>query len=62
MKNTHLFRKGEKVKNVKTGRVMEVMKYIKDKTNTFVECVWYDLEKKELKKNKFEENNLLKAS
>lgn len=53
-----LFRKGERVKNIKTGRVMEVLKYLKDNV---VECAWFDLEKKEIRKNNYNQKNLLKA-
>lgn len=53
-----LFRKGEHVKNKKNGRVMEVLKYLKDNA---VECAWFDLEKKEIRKNKYNQDTLLKA-
>jgi uncharacterized protein YodC (DUF2158 family) len=39
-----LFRKGERVRSKIDGKVMEVLKYIK---NNFVEVKWFDLEKKE---------------
>jgi len=57
-----LFKKGERVKDSGDGRVMEVMNYIKDKGSYFVECAWFDLEKKEIRKYRFKQNNLLKAS
>lgn len=53
-----MFRKGERVRNMKTGRVMEVLKYLKD---NLVECAWFDMEKKEIRKNKYNQDNLLKA-
>ena len=53
-----LFRKGDFVKNKQTGRVMEVLKYLKDNV---VECAWFDLEKKEIRKNNYNQNSLLKA-
>lgn len=53
-----LFRKGDHVKSTKNGRVMQVLKYIKDNV---VECAWFDLEKKEIRKNKYNQDSLLKA-
>jgi uncharacterized protein YodC (DUF2158 family) len=53
-----IFRKGERVRNMQNGRVMEVLKYIKD---NIVECAWFDMEKKEIRKNKYNQDNLLKA-
>lgn len=57
-----LFKKGERVRNSRDGRVMEVLKYIKDKGSYLVECAWFDLEKKEIRTYKIKQNNLLKAS
>lgn len=54
-----MFRKGERVRNMQNGRVMEVLKYIKE---NIVECAWFDMEKKEIRKNKYNQDNLLKAS
>lgn len=53
-----LFRKGQHVRNKKTGRVMEVLQYLKDNV---VECAWFDLEKKEIRKNRYNQNTLLKS-
>ncbi|MEM6525760.1 MAG: hypothetical protein AAGF85_03685 [Bacteroidota bacterium] len=57
-----LFKKGERVKNVRDGRVMEVLSYMKDKSSYLVECAWFDLDKKEIRTHIFKQNNLLKAS
>lgn len=54
-----LFRKGERVRSKIDGKVMEVLRYIKSKT---VEVMWFDLEKKEVRKNKINEDNLSKAA
>ncbi|MGK7389232.1 MAG: hypothetical protein ACNS60_02740 [Candidatus Cyclobacteriaceae bacterium M2_1C_046] len=53
-----LYRKGDFVKNKKTGRVMEVLRYIKENV---VQCAWFDLEKKEIRKNNYDQDSLLKA-
>ena len=58
MRMKRIFRKGERVKNMQTGRVMEVLKYIKDNV---VECAWFDLEKKEIRKNQYKQDSLFKA-
>ncbi|ELR72463.1 hypothetical protein C900_01546 [Fulvivirga imtechensis AK7] len=57
-----LFKKGERVKNRRDGKVMEVLKYIKDKSSYLVECAWFDLEKKEIRTYKLKQDKLLKAS
>jgi len=57
-----LFRKGQYVKNKKDGRVMEVLHYIRKKSKYVVECAWFDLEKKEVRINEYDEDKLLKAS
>lgn len=54
-----LFKKGERVRSKIDGRVMEVLKYLK--TN-MVEVMWFDLEKKEIRKNLVKEDNLSKAA
>ena len=48
-----LFRKGERVRSKIDGKVMEVLKYIK---NNFVEVQWFDLEKKEVRVNQIRED------
>ncbi|HEY4654220.1 MAG TPA: hypothetical protein VIH22_06885 [Cyclobacteriaceae bacterium] len=54
-----LFKKGERVRSKIDGKVMEVLRYIKNKT---VEVMWFDLEKKEIRKNTVNEDNLSKAA
>ncbi|HEY5746817.1 MAG TPA: hypothetical protein VIU12_12115 [Chryseolinea sp.] len=54
-----LFRKGERVRSKIDGKVMEVLKYIK---NNFVEVKWFDLEAKEVRTNKIKEDKLSKAA
>ncbi len=54
-----LFKKGERVRSRIDGKVMEVLKYIK---NNLVEVKWFDLEKKEIRTNKIKEDNLSKAA
>lgn len=53
-----LFRKGEHVRSKIDGKVMEVLKYIK---NNFVEVRWFDLEKKEIMVHRIKEDELSKA-
>ena len=54
-----LFKKGERVRSKIDGKVMEVLRYIKSKT---VEVMWFDLEKKEVRKNTVKEDKLSKAA
>lgn len=54
-----LFKKGERVRSRIDGKVVEVLKYIK---NNLVEVKWFDLEKKEIRVNKIKEGNLSKAA
>ena len=54
-----LFRKGERVRSKIDGKVMEVLKYIK---KNVVEVMWFDLEKKEVRKNKIKEDKLSRAA
>lgn len=58
-KMRRLFKKGERVRSRIDGKVMEVLKYIK---NNLVEVKWFDLEKKEIRTNKIKEDNLSKAA
>lgn len=55
------FKKGERVRSNRDGRVMEVLKYIKDKSSYLVECAWFDLEKKEIRTKLLHQESLLKA-
>ncbi|MBS1680834.1 MAG: hypothetical protein JST48_03905 [Bacteroidetes bacterium] len=54
-----LFKKGERVRSKVDGKVMEVLKYIKNKV---VEVKWFDLSTKEVRTNKINENKLSKAA
>ncbi len=54
-----LFRKGDRVRSKIDGKVVEVLKYIK---KNVVEVMWFDLEKKEPRKNTIEEDKLSKAA
>jgi hypothetical protein len=54
-----LFKKGERVRSKIDGKVVEVLKYIK---NNLVEVKWFDLEKKEVRVNKIKEDKLSKAA
>jgi uncharacterized protein YodC (DUF2158 family) len=54
-----LFKRGERVRSRIDGKVMEVLKYIK---NNLVEVKWFDLEKKEIRVNKVPEDKLSKAA
>jgi hypothetical protein len=54
-----LFKKGERVRSKIDGKVVEVLKYIK---NNFVEVKWFDLETKEIHTNTIKEDKLSKAA
>ncbi|NJM26161.1 MAG: hypothetical protein HC859_12395 [Bacteroidia bacterium] len=54
-----LFRKGERVRNKVDGKVMEVLRYIK---NNIVEVKWFDLDSKEVRTNTVKEDKLSKAA
>jgi len=54
-----LFKKGERVRSKLDGKVMEVLKYIKGK---IVEVRWFDLNAKEVRTNKINEDKLSKAA
>jgi len=54
-----LFRKGDRVRSKIDGKVVEVLKYIK---KNLVEVMWFDLEKKEPRKNTISEDKLSKAA
>ncbi len=54
-----LFRKGERVRSKIDGKVMEVLKYIKNKV---VEVKWFDLYSKEVRTHKIKEDKLSKAA
>lgn len=54
-----LFKKGERVRSKIDGKVMEVLKYIKE---NLVEVMWFDLEKKEVRKNNIKEDEISRAA
>ena len=54
-----LFKKGERVRSKIDGKVMEVLKYIKGKV---IEVKWFDLNSKEVRTNKINEDKLSKAA
>ena len=54
-----LFKKGERVRSKIDGKVVEVLKYIK---NNFVEVKWFDQEKKEIRFNNIKEDKLSRAA
>ncbi|MBI1770203.1 MAG: hypothetical protein HY015_05900 [Bacteroidetes bacterium] len=54
-----LFKKGERVRSKIDGKVVEVLKYIKNKV---VEVKWFDLSAKEMRINKIKEDKLSKAA
>ena len=54
-----LFKKGDVVRSKIHGKVVEVLKYIKNKV---VEVRWFDLSAKEIRINKIKEDKLSKAA
>ena len=54
-----LFRKGERVRSKIDGKVMEVLKYIKQNV---VEVMTFDIESKEVRKKQMKEDKLSKAA
>jgi uncharacterized protein YodC (DUF2158 family) len=54
-----LFKKGQRVRSKIDGKVMEVLKYIKDNV---VEVKWFDLESKEVRFHKIKEDKLSEAA
>ena len=54
-----LFKKGDRVRSKVDGKVVEVLKYIKNKV---VEVRWFDLYSKEVRTNKIAEDKLSKAA
>ncbi|MBI3219279.1 MAG: hypothetical protein ACK5RG_03225 [Cyclobacteriaceae bacterium] len=54
-----LFKKGERVRSKIDGKVMEVLKYIK---NNWIQVKSYDLESKEVRTAKIKEDKLSKAA
>jgi uncharacterized protein YodC (DUF2158 family) len=54
-----LFKKGERVRSKLDGRVMEVLRYIK---NNWIQVKSFDLESKEVRTAKIKEDKLSKAA
>jgi hypothetical protein len=54
-----LFKRGERVRSKIDGKVMEVLKYIKQNV---VEVMTFDLESKEVRKKQVKEDKLSKAA
>jgi hypothetical protein len=54
-----LFKKGERVRSKIDGKVMEVLKYIK---NNWIQVQSFDLESKEVRTAKIKEDKLSKAA
>ena len=54
-----LFRKGERVRSKIDGKVMEVLKYIKQNV---VEVMTFDVESKEVRKKQVKEDKLSRAA
>ena len=54
-----LFKKGERVRSKLDGKVMEVLKYIK---NNWIQVKSFDLESKEVRTAKIKEDKLSKAA
>jgi len=54
-----MFKKGERVRNVVDGKVVEVLKYLK---KNLVEVKWFDLRSKEIHTHKVREDKLSKAA
>lgn len=54
-----LFKKGQRVRSKIDGKVVEVLRYLK---SNLVEVMWFDLEKKEVRKNQIQEDKLSNAA
>jgi hypothetical protein len=54
-----LFKRGERVRSKIDGRVMEVLRYIK---NNLVEVMTFDIESKEVRKKQVKEDKLSRAA
>ena len=59
MRMRRLFKRGERVRSKIDGKVMEVLKYIKQNV---VEVMTFDLESKEVRKKQMKEDKLSKAA
>jgi uncharacterized protein YodC (DUF2158 family) len=54
-----LFKRGERVRSKSDGKVMEVLRYIK---NNLVEVMTFDIESKEVRKKHVKEDKLSRAA
>ncbi|MCS6974121.1 MAG: hypothetical protein N2044_07545 [Cyclobacteriaceae bacterium] len=54
-----LFKKGERVRSKIDGKVMEVLRYLR---NNLVEVMTFDLESREVRKKQVKEDTLSKAA
>jgi hypothetical protein len=54
-----LFKRGERVRSKSDGKVMEVLRYIK---NNLVEVMTFDIESKEVRKKQVKEDRLSRAA
>lgn len=54
-----LFRKGERVRSKIDGKVMEVLRYLK---NNVVEVMTFDIESKEVRKKQVKQDKLSRAA
>jgi hypothetical protein len=54
-----LFKRGERVRSKNDGKVMEVLRYIK---NNLVEVMTFDIESKEVRKKQVKEDRLSRAA
>jgi len=59
MKVRRLFKRGERVRSKIDGKVMEVLRYIK---NNLVEVMTFDIESKEVRKKQVKEDKLSRAA
>ena len=54
-----MFKRGERVRSKSDGKVMEVLRYIK---NNLVEVMTFDLESREVRKKQVKEDKLSRAA
>jgi hypothetical protein len=59
MRMRRLFKRGERVRSKIDGKVMEVLRYIK---NNLVEVMTFDIESKEVRKKQIKEDKLSRAA
>jgi uncharacterized protein YodC (DUF2158 family) len=59
MRMRRLFKRGERVRSKSDGKVMEVLRYIK---NNLVEVMTFDMESREVRKKQVKEDKLSRAA